>query len=380
MKPIQAICYPGTTFSPSLIRSASIYFDKILLLNPNTNVEEVRNEINEINGTINSINKNYLIKVVRDNIPYLMTFSTNPDPDVILSGFGFSFILTGVSTYKYLTDKNYSLLKKRLEVLNDQHYIADEIEVLLNYSIIESIPQTVETNISSVTVNTVLDDVDLNRFSLIRVANEFYKQTKVENPYSVSLTDSIIILKKHIALLLEAYRRNAVIVTDNPAVHKFLNLITLSIIAEEHVSPITLNRYLSDTLIKGSLGLNYVNKKFPDLDKLKIDEILELRYKNERSLKELRRCITSISERYFEGISIEEQKSAISVIENELDNELRELDWEYKEGTIKYPQDAVMGILTMNPISAVDTSLEYLIKLKKYRNQDLDFVRGVKSL
>ena len=380
MKPVKAICYPGTTFSPSLIRHSVLYFDKILILDPVVDSTKIKEEVDEINDTLNSIDKTFFLDIAKDNVPFWMTLGTSSDPKIVLSGMAVSFILSGISSYRYLTDRNYSKLESRLQELESQIGGQSEIEILANSGIVDSISNSFQLRLSSASVDAIFEKTDLNQFDLSSAINEFYSQSAASKQGPISPIDSILLLKKHISLLIEAYNRQAYIVTDNPSVQKILDIIAFSILADSDSYSSDLNQYLADTHIKGSLGVKSIFSTFPNVNDCNFEEIIDIRQSNEASLRRLRHYIASLSEKYYGEANIEHMYESSKIIAEEIAHELDRLQWQYRKDALKFVSSSIANVVSLNPLSLISSSLELYGNLKERRQHSLEFLRRIKLL
>lgn len=79
-----AICAPGSTLSLTGIRAAALYFDRIYVCEAVPRPGEADEDVREIDSRLRELDKNYIIDVVKDNIPFFVTLCTTFEPTVAL--------------------------------------------------------------------------------------------------------------------------------------------------------------------------------------------------------------------------------------------------------------------------------------------------------
>ncbi|MCK4718351.1 MAG: hypothetical protein KAT70_06755, partial [Thermoplasmata archaeon] len=137
--------------------------------------------------------------------------------------------LTGVSMLKYLTNDRKIGLNNQKELLEHKCEFWSDLEPFIDHGLVESIRGYENTSINSIKIQRVIEKIDVIDYDLVNASKNLFNLTSVGYRSQESLMETIIQLKQHITLIMEAEKRDAALITDNPATAKFLFCILKSI-------------------------------------------------------------------------------------------------------------------------------------------------------
>lgn len=188
MKELTAICIPGSTFSIKLIKASALYFDRIYVLDPLPDVGAVNVQIREIDDKLNSIDWDYITDVAKDNVPFWVTAGLSCDLAALISTFTVSFILTGISSIKYLKNREYTETENQKNMLLDRKKDWSDIEHLADHGIVESLAPSLMTKYSSISLTETHTNILPEHLNLSDLAGMYPDRKNVDLPLMPSLT------------------------------------------------------------------------------------------------------------------------------------------------------------------------------------------------
>lgn len=326
MNDLTAICIPGSTFSPQLIKASALYFERIYVLDPLPDVSAVNSQLNEIDENLKSMNWDYIFDVAKDNVPFWVTAGLSSDFTALVSTFTVSFILSGVSSIKYIKNREYTEAENQRAVLLERKKHWSDIEQLADHGIVESIAPQIKSKYSSVILKKAETNPSHEELKIDDFANLYHGRKEIDLP------NALIDLKQQIALIMEAHIRNAVIVTDNPALNRVIASLLSSFYRESNQDVIVSN-FMNAIVNRGVHGLNAFISVLPGISELSTNSILQLRRKHEAGLKHLRREIININE----SETLNDSLNRLEVIKAAVRNVEASLKWDLgKSPSISY--------------------------------------------